>query len=164
MIIISSPCGLATGKCRLRSKFDPSPDIGTLPGPMSFHCVVVTPEQQAIDEPVTQAILPAHDGEIGILTGRAPLLVKLGVGVLRLDLASGQKRRFFVDGGVAQMKDNRLTVLTNEALTPEQIDAESARAEYAEAQARRAIDPKDQEQRDRAMQRGRVKQALAART
>ena len=47
---------------------------------MSFQCTVVTPEQQVLDETVTQAILPAHDGQMGILTGRAPLLVKLGVG------------------------------------------------------------------------------------
>ena len=47
---------------------------------MAFQCVIVTPEQQALDESVTQAILPAHDGLIGILTDRAPLLVKLGLG------------------------------------------------------------------------------------
>src|SRR5207237_3306671 len=113
--------------------------------------------------PVTQAILPAHDGEIGILTNRAPLLVKLGVGVLRLDLAGGKRRSLFIDGGIAQMKDNHLTVLTNEALPPEQIDAESARAEYAEASARVATDEKSQEDRRHALERGRVKQQLAAR-
>ena len=43
---------------------------------MSFRCVVVTPEQQTLDETVTQAILPAHDGLLGILTDRSPLLVK----------------------------------------------------------------------------------------
>ena len=40
---------------------------------MSFQCTVVTPEQQILDETVTQVILPAHDGQMGILTGRAPL-------------------------------------------------------------------------------------------
>ena len=128
---------------------------------MPFHCVVVTPEQQAADETVSQVILPAHDGEIGILTDRAPLLVKLGVGVLRMDLAGGQRREFFVDGGVAQMKDNRLTVLTNEATPPSDIDAETARAEYNEAAARVPTDAASREQRDRALQRGRVKQHLA---
>ena len=47
---------------------------------MSFQCTVVTPEEQAFDAQVTQAILPAHDGLVGILTDRAPLLVKLGTG------------------------------------------------------------------------------------
>ena len=39
---------------------------------MSFQCVIVTPEQQLLDETVSQAIVPAEDGLIGILTGRAP--------------------------------------------------------------------------------------------
>src|SRR5258707_5756908 len=39
---------------------------------MPFHCVVVTPEQQTLSEPVNQAILPAFDGLIGILPGRRP--------------------------------------------------------------------------------------------
>src|SRR5881275_1057090 len=81
---------------------------------MAFRCVVVTPEQQALDESVTQVILPAHDGQIGILTGRAPLLVKLSVGPLRVDLAGGQQKTFFIDGGIGQMKDNLLTILTDE--------------------------------------------------
>lgn len=81
---------------------------------MSFRCVVVTPEQQQLDEQASQVILPAHDGLIGILTDRAPLLVKLGKGALRVDIAGGQQKTFSVDGGIAQMKDNVLTVLTKE--------------------------------------------------
>ena len=44
---------------------------------MAFQCIIVTPEQQVLDESVTQAIIPAHDGLLGILTDRAPLLAKL---------------------------------------------------------------------------------------
>ena len=95
---------------------------------MAFQCVIVTPEQQALDESVTQAILPAHDGLIGI-SPTAPLLIKLGLGPLRIDLPGGQQKTFLVEGGVAQMKDNKLTVLTNDAIPSEKIDAETARAE-----------------------------------
>jgi F-type H+-transporting ATPase subunit epsilon len=79
---------------------------------MAFSCVLVTPEQQLLDESLTQAIIPAADGLLGILSNRAPLLAKLGKGPLKLDLASGQTRRFQIDGGIAQMKDNKLTILT----------------------------------------------------
>jgi F-type H+-transporting ATPase subunit epsilon len=82
---------------------------------MAFQCVVVTPEQQLIDESLTQAIIPAEDGLLGILTHRAPLLAKLGKGPLRLDLASGKRQVFQVSGGIAQMKNNRLTILTHSA-------------------------------------------------
>jgi len=127
---------------------------------MSFRCVVVTPEAQVLDESVSQAILPAHDGLVGVLTGRAPLLVKLGLGPLRVDLVGGQRQYFYVEGGVAQMKDNRLTVLTNEATPADEIDAEAARAEYAEAAARRANDEHAAEDRERQMARARAKQQL----
>jgi F-type H+-transporting ATPase subunit epsilon len=128
---------------------------------MAFQCVIVTPEQQALDESATQAIIPAHDGLIGILTDRAPLLVKLGLGPLRLDLAGGQQRLFLVDGGVAQMKDNRLTVLTDNAIPVEEINAETARAEYAEAEARIPTDAKTAAARQRQMNRAKVKQRMA---
>jgi F-type H+-transporting ATPase subunit epsilon len=128
---------------------------------MAFQCVIVTPEQQALDESVTQAILPAHDGLIGILTDRAPLLIKLGLGPLRIDLPGGQQKTFLVEGGVAQMKDNKLTVLTNDAIPAEKIDAETARAEFAEAQSRVPTDAKTAEARARQMARAKVKEKLA---
>jgi len=131
---------------------------------MSFQCTVVTPEQQAFDAPVTQAILPAHDGLLGILTDRAPLLVKLGSGPLRLDLAGGGPRSqyFFVSGGVAQMKDNRLTIVTGEATPSDQINYEAARAEYAEAVAARAVDEKSAKDREERIEKARMKQAMAS--
>ena len=128
---------------------------------MAFQCVIVTPEQQAFDERITQAIVPAHDGQIGILTDRAPLLVKLGIGPLHLDLAAGQRRTLFIEGGIAQMKDNRLTIVTNEAIEPSAIDAETARAEFAEATAQRVTDQKSHDDRQRRLQRARVMQELA---
>jgi F-type H+-transporting ATPase subunit epsilon len=130
---------------------------------MSFQCVIVTPEAQVLDETVTQVVVPAHDGEVGILTGRAPLLVKLGLGPLRIDLPGGQRRELFVEGGVAQMKDNRLTIVTNEAVPATTIDAEAARAELAEATAQRITDEASFADRQRRMQRARVMQDMARR-
>jgi len=128
---------------------------------MPFQCVIVTPDQQVLDEKCAQVVLPAHDGEMGILTDRAPLLVKLGVGALRLDLAAGsQKRTLFVDGGIAQMKDNKLTILTRQAMAPEDIDPVAAKAEYDEAAARKATDEKAAAAREHALRRGRVLQEM----
>ena len=131
---------------------------------MAFQCVLVTPEQQAFDERVTQVILPLQDGLIGVLSDRAPMLAKLGAGPLRVDLAgNGPRRYYFVSGGVAQMKDNRLTILTDAATPASEIDAEAARAELAEATARRATDHKSLDDRQRQLQSARAKLALAER-
>jgi len=128
---------------------------------MAFRCVVVTPEQQMLDESVTQAIVPTWNGLIGILTNRAPLLVKLGLGPLRIDVAGGQRRTFLLDGGVAQMKDNRLTILTNEATPAEDLSADAARAELAQAEATPAADPKSRQQRTHQIAHARMKEHLA---
>jgi F-type H+-transporting ATPase subunit epsilon len=132
---------------------------------MSFKCVVVTPEQQVLDETVSQVILPAHDGLIGILTDRAPLLMKLGVGEMRVTPAGGsggKELTYLVDGGVAQMKDNNLTVLTQHATPASELDSETARAALAEATARRITDAKSYEQRQHDLQRAREMEHLAA--
>jgi F-type H+-transporting ATPase subunit epsilon len=128
---------------------------------MAFKCVVVTPEQQMFDDSITQAIVPAHDGQVGILTGRAPILVKLGAGELKLDLQGAQSRSFFIDGGIAQMKDNVLTILTQEARLPGELSVETARAEEAEATAMRITDEKSFNERQHRLQRARAIKELA---
>jgi F-type H+-transporting ATPase subunit epsilon len=130
---------------------------------MSFQCTLVTPEQQLIDEPVTQAIIPAYDGQLGVLTDRAPLLAKIGIGPLRLDMPGGAKRYFLIEGGVAQMKDNKLIILTQVATPAEQLDAESARAEMAAATARQPTDAKSRQAKTDDLQRARAKQELLGR-
>jgi F-type H+-transporting ATPase subunit epsilon len=130
---------------------------------MAFHVVIVTPEQQILDTNVTQAILPAHDGQIGILTDRAPLLVKLGQGRLQLDLPGGQSQSFYVEGGIAQMKDNELTILTQMAIPAADIDVQAARAEAAEATAQRITDDKSFQERQRRLRRAQAMQELATR-
>jgi F-type H+-transporting ATPase subunit epsilon len=82
---------------------------------MSFQCVVVTPEREVLDLKANQVILPATDGMIGILTDRAPMLARLGKGTLRVDPENGATQTFNIQGGVAQMKDNKLTLLTQKA-------------------------------------------------
>ena len=131
--------------------------------PEPFRCTLVTPEQQLFDEQVVYASIPAHDGLMGIEHSRAPLLVKLGHGPLRLDLGSGGSQLYFVGGGFAQMKDNLLTLVTDEALAAEQIDHDEAVAALREAQAKQAVSEDDTRRKDRDLARARGMLALAGR-
>ncbi len=126
----------------------------------TFTLSVVTPEEAVLDVEATSVTLPAHDGEIGFLRDRAPLLVKLDVGLLRAETAEG-KTSLYVDGGFAEMVDNRLTVLTEDARDPESFDRESAAAAMAEAQALPANDEIALAQREKALRRARVQARLA---
>lgn len=130
---------------------------------MSFKCTVLTPEAQLLDQQVTQVIVPAHDGLMGILTGRAPIIVKLGIGPLRIDFVDGKKEYFFLDGGVGQMKGETFTILTSAATAATELQHEAAVTEFKAAMARRATDPAAEEEKEKAIQRARVKEALSKR-
>lgn len=96
---------------------------------MSFKCTLVAPDQQLFDGPINGAVLPAVDGQIGIQSDHAPVLLRLGAGQLTLHRQNQSDLVLFVSGGVAQMKANVLTVLTDEARDPATIDKQAARAE-----------------------------------
>jgi F-type H+-transporting ATPase subunit epsilon len=98
----------------------------------TFHCSVITPERAVLETEAVFVAFPAHDGEVGILKNRAPLLYKMGIGELRVESPEGN-HRFFVDGGFAQMVDNRLTILTEQAKEPAEIDRAAAERALAEA-------------------------------
>jgi F-type H+-transporting ATPase subunit epsilon len=126
----------------------------------TFQCTVVTPERLVIDTAATFVALPAHDGEIGILRSRAPLVCKLGIGILRIE-AGGQTHRFYVDNGFAQVLRNQVTVLTAKALKPEEINAPAAEKALAEARARRAVQDEQIAAREKDVARARVQLKLA---
>jgi F-type H+-transporting ATPase subunit epsilon len=100
----------------------------------TFHCSVITPERAVLEAEATSVVFPAHDGEVGILKNHAPLLYKLGVGVLRAKTLEGEQA-FFIDGGFAQMVDNRLTLLTQHARPVAEIDRAAADRAREEARA-----------------------------
>jgi len=50
----------------------------------SFHCELIDPTGKLLDCQVTAVILPAHDGQIGILYNHMPMLCQLGLGTMRI--------------------------------------------------------------------------------
>lgn len=97
------------------------------------RCTVVTPEKAVLDKTVEMVILPMHDGELGVLPGRAPLIGRLGAGELRLKSAAGVER-WFVEAGFVQVRGNVVSVLTARAreaskVTPAMADQAAAKAE-----------------------------------
>ena len=121
-----------------------------------LKCVVVTPERTLFDEWVEFVALPLYDGELGILPGRSPLIGRLGYGELRTR-ASGTTRRYFVDGGFVQVRDDVITVLTNRATPAAAIDIAAAERELETARSRRAVSEFEQEEKTKAVARARAR-------
>ncbi len=85
--------------------------------------LVITPERQVLDVTADAVVIPAHDGELGILADRAPLMCELGIGQLRYTQRD-QVQRVFIDGGFAQVLENRVVVLTSRALRRDEVTAQ----------------------------------------
>lgn len=124
-----------------------------------FQCVVLTPEQKLVERSATYVSLPAWDGLLGVAAGRAPLLVRLGDGPLRLD-GEGESARYFVAGGFAHMLGNKLVILAEEAVAAQEIDAEQAKALLAEGLREVAVGDEAVAARERKLNRARQMLAL----
>ena len=77
---------------------------------------VISPEATLFTGDADSVVAPAFDGEVGILTGHAPMITALGRGTLRVE-GSGGVRQFKVDGGFLQVVDNQVRVVTERAET-----------------------------------------------
>ena len=102
---------------------------------------------------------PAHDGEVGVLPDRAPLVCKMGIGVLRVETGDAA-HLFFVDGGFAQVLNNRATILTEQARRVEELDAAGAERALVDALAMKIPDDAAYIARGNAVQRARAQRRL----
>ncbi len=102
---------------------------------MTLTVRVITPDKTVWDGEVEEAILPSTSGQLGILSGHAPLLTALDTGVMRVrpdkDWIS-----IAVMGGFAEVEQDEIQVLVNSAEAADDIDKEQAKADYNAAQAR----------------------------
>lgn len=76
-----------------------------------LHVSVISPEASLYEGDATSVVAPAFDGEVGILTGHAPMMTLLGKGDLRVEGGSGA-RRFTIEGGFLQVVGNQVRVVT----------------------------------------------------
>jgi F-type H+-transporting ATPase subunit epsilon len=74
---------------------------------------VISPESVLFEGEADSVVAPAYDGEVGILTGHAPMMAVLGNGELRL--GSPGSRSFNVQGGFLQVLNDEGRVVTERA-------------------------------------------------
>jgi F-type H+-transporting ATPase subunit epsilon len=128
-------------------------------GARTLRCVVVTPEKAVLNAAVDFVAVPLYDGELGVLPGRQPLIGRLGSGELRI-MQGKTTRRYYVDGGFVQVRDDVVTLLTSKAIPAEELRVEVAEAALREAQ-KTATTPEEQEARQKAQHRARVQLRMA---
>jgi F-type H+-transporting ATPase subunit epsilon len=97
---------------------------------------VIAPDKTVWDSSAEEVILPSTTGQLGILSGHAPLLTALETGVMRVRSADKTWVPIALMGGFAEVENNEVTVLVNGAERGDSIDREAARAAYTGAESR----------------------------
>jgi F-type H+-transporting ATPase subunit epsilon len=96
--------------------------------PTKFHLTVVTRERKIIETDAVELVLPAYDGEIGVLPGHTPLLALLKVGIMRYR-TNGESHSLVLSWGFVEVLPERVTVMAETARLPQEIDAAMAEAD-----------------------------------
>lgn len=96
---------------------------------------IVTPEGLAFEGPAAHVVVPGHDGEVAFYPLHAAFVGALGYGELRVAALEGGMRRWFLEGGVAEVGGDRVTVLAERTLAIERIDVPATRRELAQTVA-----------------------------
>jgi F-type H+-transporting ATPase subunit epsilon len=110
--------------------------------PVEVH--LVTPDREVWTGEVQMLIAHGTDGDVGILGGHAPLLVRLEIAPLRMQLDDGSWIRAVVDGGFLHVSGDevrtRADVLAAGAELAGEIDVAGARERLAEAERAASTD------------------------
>ncbi len=95
----------------------------------SIRVRLVTPEHVFIDGTADSVSLPSRSGYLEVLYAHAPLLAELGAGEVTLHGGNVGDQQFFVAWGFVEVLPDRVTILAESAVRPNQIDVEEARQE-----------------------------------
>lgn len=128
---------------------------------MPLTVQIVTPEREVVvAEDATLVIAKGVEGDVGIMTGHAPLLIALGTGPLTLVREGNRRDVIAIDGGFLQVSRDQVIVLAEYAMLPSEIDVGRTEAEIAELRQRLASEA-DAEDVKRRLARAEMAQSVA---
>lgn len=94
---------------------------------------IYMPEKPVLDKKVYRVVLPTDEKTLTVIKDRAPTLLALDYGVVRiLDESDNAVEEYFVAGGAVDIKENTCTILTESAINRKDLNLEKAREMYSE--------------------------------
>nr|YP_009104929.1 CF1 epsilon subunit of ATP synthase [Watanabea reniformis]AIT93550.1 CF1 epsilon subunit of ATP synthase [Watanabea reniformis] len=100
---------------------------------MTLQVCIMTPDRVFWNEKAEEIVLPTNTGQMGVLKNHAPLVTALEVGVM-LVRTKNEWTSLALMGGFAIVKQNKVTVLVNEAESAETVDPVQAEKTFTETQ------------------------------
>ena len=87
-----------------------------------FTVEIVNPEKSFFSkDDVNQVIIPAYEGEMGILKDHISIISFLKPGIIKV-ISKNNEQKFFVEDGIVEFKNNSLSILTSLIFNLEKID------------------------------------------
>ena len=127
---------------------------------MALQVELVSPERILYSGEAEMVICrTAGGGDIAFLTGHAPLIGALGIGPVIIGLEGGGEEKVAVHGGFVEVRDDRVTILSDVAELAGDIDAARARRALEEAEGR--VRQGDDVEAEAALRRARLRVELA---
>lgn len=104
---------------------------------MTLTVRVISPDKTVWDATAEEVVLPSTTGQLGILSGHAPLLTALDTGVMRVRPDRNQDWvAIALLGGFAEVEQDEVTILVNGAERGDAINLDEARTAYSQAETR----------------------------
>ncbi len=97
---------------------------------------IYSPERDKIALEAEEVVVPGAAGVLSVRPGHTPLLTNLSAGVVLVQKAEGEESFFSVHGGFAEVRGDRISVLSTAYEASEEIDADRARAAQERAEGR----------------------------
>ena len=89
-----------------------------------YSLEIVNPEKSFLSkDDVTEVVVPAFEGEIGILKDHISIISFLKPGIIKIFSKSGEES-FYVNDGIIEFKNNNLSILTSLILNLKEINKE----------------------------------------
>lgn len=125
---------------------------------MSLDICIMAPDRVFLETQVEEVILPTNTGQIGVLSNHTPLLTGLDIGVM-LVRENTEWESVALMGGFALIKENKVTILVNDAENSAAVDNAEAEKTLLEAQNafEKADSPKEKIEANLALKRAKVR-------
>lgn len=99
----------------------------------TLHFEIVSPERLLKDAEAAMIVVPGADGDFAALPAHAPMMSTIRPGVVEIyETEGGDAERLFVKGGLAQISPEGLTILAEETLSLDDVNADDLNQKIAD--------------------------------
>jgi F-type H+-transporting ATPase subunit epsilon len=102
---------------------------------MPFELEIVSPEKLLLSRPVDMVVIPASEGDIGVLPNHSPMIVLLRGGTIAIYEGGKVTDKLYVSGGFAEITTERCTVLADEAVPTGELSRGEGERRLGEAES-----------------------------